>query len=245
MLSFNIDEHGNPMNESVYVHIKSMFIDNEHPGIVNTCEGAQRQAGFRESGALYQFHLGEARFDLLPFGPGLVTDDRLTWPDSGRAMSTLGFTEAFEHAEVVPVAEDLSVSVVPIPCLVLLKIIAYQDRPSERVRDLRDIVDHFEHYQEDGERRFEIGIDVTIDGESLEYEYASAYLLGLDVAAISTNKSVAAVRRLLGIIADEYAAPIRQILSAERRIETAEARGQYVFKLFRVFGHGLEAGRRR
>jgi phage-related minor tail protein len=60
-------------------------------------------------------------------------------------------------------------------------------------------------------------------------------------AAISTNKSVAAVRQLLGIIADEYAAPIRQILSAERRIETAEARGQYVFKLFRVFGHGLEA----
>jgi len=100
-------------------------------------------------------------------------------------------------------------------------------------------VDQFEQYGVEGERRFDVVANVMVDGRELEYEYAGAYLLGLDVGAVATSESLTVVRRLLEVMSDQYAVPIRQILSAERRIESADRRRAEIFRLFRAFAEGL------
>ncbi len=212
-------------------------------------EGMRRRlfdVGFRPGSASHQLLFDEdVMIDLVPYGPGLVENDRLVWPDTGFVMNTLGFEEAFAQAEPVEVVPGLSLRVVSIPGLLLLKIVAYQDRPEERARDLIDVVYSFEHYEGEieGSRRFEVA-EVTVDGQPVEFEEAGAYLLGTEVARLAMPKSLVAVRRFLEMVTDEYARPIAQILREEGRIVNNETRGRQLLRLFGVFAAGLEEGAR-
>ncbi|MCI0484937.1 MAG: nucleotidyl transferase AbiEii/AbiGii toxin family protein [candidate division NC10 bacterium] len=181
--------------------------------------------------------------DLIPYGEQLVQNDRLEWPGTDQVMSTLGVEEAFASARLEELVPGLSVRVVPIPGLVLLKIVSYQDRPEERARDLSDVVYCFEHYEEDivQSRRFDlVGVDVI--GEPVEFEEAGAYLLGTEVARLASPRSLLAARRLIDMIPDEYSRPISQILREERRMINNEGRRTELFRLFQVFAAGLSGG---
>lgn len=198
-------------------------------------------AGFRPGSAPHELRFGEAvQIDLIPYGAGLVRDDRLEWRETDRVMSTLGMEEAFQCAVDREIAAGLSLPVVPIPGLVLLKIVAYQDRPHERARDLADVVYFFEHYEEslEGSRRFDVA-EVAVEGHPVEFDEAGAYLLGTEVAELARPKSLAVVRQFLDRFADEYAMPINQVLAEERRVGDNEGRGRRVLRLFRVFAAGL------
>ncbi len=199
------------------------------------------ETGFRQGSTPHEFLFGEdVMVDLIPYGPGIVRDNRLEWRETGRVMSTLGIEEAFESAVRVEVAPGLSVPVVPVPALVLLKIIAYQDRPEERARDLGDMVYCFEHYEESVEesRRFDLA-GVEVEGQPVEFEEAGAYLLGLQLAKLARPSSLVAVHQFLELITDEFARPIVQILREEGRILDNEGRRKELFRLFRVFAAGL------
>ncbi len=208
----------------------------------NRMRSRLHEIGFRPGSVPHEFQFGDVRIDLIPFGPGLVQDDSLVWPEADRVMSTLGIEEAFEHAQPEELAPGLSLPVVPIPGLVLLKIVAYQDRPEERARDLIDVVYCFEHYEETlGEsRRFDL-TGITVEGQPLQFGEAGAYLLGIDVAKLAKPKSLMAVHKFLDRIPEEYARPIGQILHQERRIADKEDRRSLLFRLFRVFAAGLSA----
>ncbi|MFQ5848910.1 MAG: nucleotidyl transferase AbiEii/AbiGii toxin family protein [Candidatus Methylomirabilales bacterium] len=199
------------------------------------------EAGFRPGTAPHQLLFGEdVMIDLIPYGPALVQNDRLEWAETGRVISTLGMEEAFASAEQVEVAPGFSLRVVTIPGLVLLKIVAYQDRPEERARDLSDIVHCFEHYEEaiEGSRRFDLA-GGTVDGEPVAFEEAGAYLLGIEVAGLARPRSLLAVTRFLDMIPDAYARPISQLLSGERRFLNNESRRGELFRLFRVFAAAI------
>lgn len=202
------------------------------------------EAGFHLGSAPHELRFGEdVRIDLIPFGPGLVQEDRLVWPGTGFVMSTLGIEEALECAQPEEIAPDLSIPVVPIPGLVLLKLVAYQDRPEERARDLIDMAYCFEHYEEalEGSRRFDLA-GTMVEGQPVQFEEAGAYLLGTEVAKLAKPKSLRAIRSFLDGIQDEYARPISQIIYQERRIANAENRAGELFRLFRVFAAGLDKG---
>lgn len=202
------------------------------------------KVGFKPGSAPHEFLFGpDVFFDLIPYGPGVVQNDHLEWPGTDRIMSTFGMEEAFEYAEHATVASDLSVRVVPIPVLVLLKIISYTDRPEERARDLSDVVRYFEHYEEgDGEsRRFEVG-EVTVEARPVEFEEAGAYLLGIEVAELAKPKSLIPVRKFVTEFSDEYARPILQVMREEGRILNNERRRIEIFRLFKVFAAGLTEG---
>lgn len=202
------------------------------------------QVGFRPGSAPHELRFGEnVRIDLIPFGPGLVQEDRLVWPETGFVMSTLGIEEALERAQPEEIAPGLLIPVVPIPGLVLLKLVAYQDRPEERARDLIDVVYCFEHYEEalEGSRRFNLA-GTMVEGQPVQFEEAGAYLLGTEVAKVAKPKSLGAIRSLLDGIQDEYARPISQIIYQERRIANDEDRARELFRLFRVFAAGLGEG---
>ncbi len=202
------------------------------------------KAGFRPGSAPRELRFGEAvRIDLIPYGAGLVQDDRLEWPGADRVMSTLGVEEAFQCAVNREIAAGLSLPVVPIPGLVLLKIVAYQDRPHERAKDLADVVYCFERYEEslEGSRRFDVA-GVAVEGQPVQFDEAGAYLLGTEVAKLARPKSLVVVRRFLDRFADEYAMPINQVLAEERRVGDNEGRGRRVLRLFRVFAGGVNNG---
>src|SRR5207245_8970303 len=119
-----------------------------------------------------------AAVHLLPYGEGVVADDTIGWPD-GTVMSALGMEEAFAASVEREVAPGLTVRVVTAPALVVMKIVAYQDRPHERGKDAADVGEVVERYDEDDGRRFEV-IGATVDGAPVAFEEAGAYLVGVD-----------------------------------------------------------------
>lgn len=159
------------------------------------------KTGFQQGAAPHEFLWSEeVRIDLIPFGPGLIEQDRLTWPGTGIVIE-------------------------------------------DRRRDLIDVVYCSEHYEEDleGSRRFNVAV-TAVDERPVQYEEAGAFLLGFEVAKLAKAKSLVAVRKFLDRIPDEYARPISQILYEEQRIADNGGRRRELFRLFRVFAAGLNAG---
>lgn len=196
--------------------------------------------GFRQLGTPHRLEYGTAEVDLIPYSRALAPGGKLEWPGEDRAMSTLGFEEAFESARPEQVG-SLVIPMASVAGCILLKFVAYNDRPPERARDLIDIVHCLERYAEEPEtRRYEIG-EVEADASPVLYEEAGAYLLGQEVAALARPESLATVRRVLALIEDEYARPIHQVLTEERRLPDADTRRPELFRLFRVFSAGLNS----
>jgi predicted nucleotidyltransferase len=155
-------------------------------------------------------------------------------------MNVCGLEEALECARDEEIAADLTLPVVSIPGLVLTKAIAYMDRPEERARDLIDILYCFEHYETAlGESRRFDHAGTQVNDEPLTYEEAGAFMLGIEVAALAKPKSLAIVQRFHETISDEFARPISQILTEERRFVDSDARRSVIYRLFQVFGTGL------
>jgi len=82
--------------------------------------------------------------DILPFGE-IVEKDTAKFTDRYSDLHVLGFQEVLEEAEQVHI-EDKIVNVPPLPGMVLLKLIAWSDRPEERDNYLTDILKIIEHY---------------------------------------------------------------------------------------------------
>lgn len=177
------------------------------------------------------------RIDLLPFSQGLVQDDMIAWPD-GMTMSALGLAEAFDSAVERQITQALSVHVATQAAFVLLKVIAYMDRPAARSKDLGDLIDTITRYEEEGDRRFGL-FDVSVDNAPVQFEEAGAYLLGTDVAALAAPRTRDVVQEFLAGLTDEYSRPIGQVLTEEKRTESDVRRAE-VWRLFRVSREGFE-----
>jgi predicted nucleotidyltransferase len=122
--------------------------------------------------------------DLLPAGPRLREAKQITWPESGFEMSLVGFDHVFRRA--VPfLFSDVHYRVAPAHVIALLKIVPFMDDQSRRKKDLLDIAELFRRYEETSDRIF--GDDVFA-AELEDFEYAKAFLLGLDVGAIATTE---------------------------------------------------------
>jgi len=105
--------------------------------------------------------------------------------------------------------------------VVVLKMAAYLDRPTERDRDLEDLAWLFERYLGDvDDRRFEEPL-VTVD-----YECQGAFALGSDVATIVGPVHRELVERFLERVGDDEGFDHAQLLRAARRRE-ALVRAQF------------------
>jgi predicted nucleotidyltransferase len=203
------------------------------------------QAGFRQGRVAHEFFFDdEVRIDLIPFGPALIEQGRLSWPGSGTIMNSCGLAEALDCARDAKIADRLTLPVVTIPGLVLTKIIAYLDRPEERARDLIDILYCFQHYETKpgASRRFDLA-DVQANDKPLSYEDAGAYLIGIEIAALAKPNSLAAVHQFVQRMSDEFARPIGQLLAQERRLVDNEHRRGMLYRLFQVFFAGINQSR--
>jgi predicted nucleotidyltransferase len=132
--------------------------------------------------------------DLLPAGAGLRRSVCITWPASQFKMSLAGFDHVFASAVEVNLT-GLTIRVAPPIVTALLKIIAWVDDPYRRAKDLQDIRIVLRRYEKESDRLFS---DVVFDAELPDFEFANAFLLGLDMRALATGDDVRFVDQFLG-----------------------------------------------
>lgn len=140
------------------------------------------------------------KVDIIPAGPELRRVGTLRWPRSGNEMSLVGQRLAFEQAREVRVDADLTIRVAPVPVVCVLKVVAYQDQPHARTRDLEDLTHILEDYvTAEHPRRY--SDEVTEEG--IEFEFVSAYLLGRDIGGIVNSEERRAIATFMVKVRDE------------------------------------------
>ncbi len=82
--------------------------------------------------------------DILPFGE-IEQHDTIQFNKRYSDLHVLGFKEVLENPEKVQIEEKI-VDIPPLPGMVILKLVAWSDRPEERENDLKDIILIIEHY---------------------------------------------------------------------------------------------------
>ena len=150
---------------------------------------------------------GGVRIDIIPASPRLLAAREIVWPKSGNRMSLLGLRLAFENNERIQISDDLFLHVARIPVVATLKMIAFQDSPAERTRDLADLAYILEEFlAEDDPRRF----DDEVFQSGLSYEETSAFFLGKEIGKITNEAELARINAFLEILRDESHATLAQ-----------------------------------
>jgi predicted nucleotidyltransferase len=132
--------------------------------------------------------------DLLPAGTELRRHGSILWPTSQFRMSLAGFEHVFADATEVHLAGGLAIRVAPPVVTVLLKIIAYVEDPYRRAKDLQDIRFVLGRYEREGDRLF---ADAVFDAQLPDFEFANAFLLGLDMRRFATTDDARFIDRFL------------------------------------------------
>ena len=102
--------------------------------------------GFTKVDAPWTFYYDKynVAIDILPFGEIEQKDaEKLNKQNSD--LHILGFKEVLDDVEQIQV-EDKIVNIPPLPGMIILKLVAWSDRPEERENDLADILKIIEHY---------------------------------------------------------------------------------------------------
>lgn len=122
--------------------------------------------------------------DILPASADVLRAGVVRFDDDTREMSVLGFDLALAHASAVSLeGSAVTVDVASLPALVVLKIVSWLDRPSDRAKDLSDLARVLEHaLGDDDERRWDPEQPVYASG--LEHEDQGAFFVGHALAQI-------------------------------------------------------------
>ena len=124
--------------------------------------------------------------DIVPFGPLERSDKKITWPpDNSVKMNVLGFEDAYQNAQVVRLSDnpELDIQFATPAGLAVLKIIAWQDRPTDGRKDAQDLAYILYAYQHarNEERLFNEYGDLLAEYD-FDLERSAVRLLGQDMA---------------------------------------------------------------
>lgn len=139
----------------------------------------------RDASITHRWHGPDSfRADVLPATPELIRAGSVTFERDTRTMSLVGFDLALEHAsEVVLPGLTSAVKVASLAAIVVLKIVAWLDRPHDRSRDLGDLATVFrDALGDDDDRRWDDQHPLGSSG--LDFDDQSPFCVGLDVSAI-------------------------------------------------------------
>jgi len=131
----------------------------------------------------------------------------------GAVLSLVGFDLAFSEGNVTRVTPATEVMVPPLPVLVLLKMIAWMDRPHDRVKDLADIVHVWDNSLSDDDRWAEPS--PWLDAE-IEYDDQGAFYVGWKLGQVAGPGHVHWAKRFLDHVRDEDSAAFAQFVRASR-----------------------------
>ncbi|WP_168710052.1 nucleotidyl transferase AbiEii/AbiGii toxin family protein [Massilia sp. Mn16-1_5] len=157
-------------------------------GAFRAGEQSQR-LGFGENGAY--------PLDLVPFD-GVERNGEIAWPPKGDfVMNVAGYTEAYESALAVEIETGFTVKILSLPAMVVLKILAWNDRP-ERDKHASDVLLILRHYHQTGqfERLYDDEHIALLERHGYDAELAGAALLGRDARRDLASKTLAQVMKV-------------------------------------------------
>jgi len=96
-------------------------------------------------------------------------------------MGLQGFEHVFSEAVLRDIADGLRVKVITPATFALLKIVAFTDRPQQRLKDIRDLEELLTYYAHDSDLR------VSMPAPQLTFEDQGAFLLGQKLAEMCTG----------------------------------------------------------
>lgn len=115
--------------------------------------------------------------DIIPFGNLADKNGQIQWPPSHDiTMSVVGFQEAYDSALTV-VLQETQLKVASLPGIVMLKLMAWDERGEENSKDATDFYSVLSRYGQIHDGRL---WEDYVPGEELDYdiEKQAAFLLG-------------------------------------------------------------------
>ena len=152
------------------------------------------ESGFQKTNPLHRLIYDRMIVDLVPFGAIQNKDAKIAWPPDGDVlMNVLGFQEALNCCVEVIIQDkpEVTIPVVIPPGLSLLKIICWTDRNADlRSKDAQDLLYLIKSYREIPEVMKSIfDYPEMMEEFDHEIELASAFILGIDAAAITSEQT--------------------------------------------------------
>jgi len=171
------------------------------------------------------FGTGEGAYplDLVPFD-GVENEGEIAWPPSGESiMNVAGYGDAYASALDIEIEPGFQVKIVSLPAMVVLKILAWNDRP-ERDKHASDVFLVLRSYHQAGQfdRLYDEALDLLAQAD-YDVEVAGAALLGSDVKRD---------------IASEVRQQIAQVFASERSLD------KFVVQMTRSYPGKTEYARR-
>lgn len=174
--------------------------------------------------------------DLLPFGE---IEEKFTIQFNERYtdLHLLGFSEVLQESETVQI-EEKSIKIPSLAGMVILKLIAWSDRPEERDSDLYDILRIIEHY-------FDLNFDEIVEHhndafpeeDDFDQFKIAARVLGRKASQF-LNISEAINDRILKTINDNVANAKDSVI-AKQWIRNREWDLEYAVQILKEFRSGL------
>lgn len=134
--------------------------------------------------------------DIIPFGL-IGQDNAIAWPpERSSVMNIIGYEDVFRAAVEIDFGWGIRIKSASLPGIVLLKLFAWNDRPAERTKDIKDIWGLLESYDKAGEIEKRRHIEHP-DLQELPCKLADARILGRDLANLCSFSTHKALKELL------------------------------------------------
>lgn len=170
-------------------------------------EYLKAKKGFQDSkGNMYVlFSPNGHQVDILPFG-AIEIDEKAKIVGTGlTSISVNGFSEVYNSGTTeVKLDTGHQFKVASLSSIVLLKLIAYDDRPEQRAKDGRDVGSIFEHYFDlEAEHIYEHHSDLFTETErDMELQDIAATVIGREIK-ITIGENSALLQRVKTILERE------------------------------------------
>jgi len=193
--------------------------------------------GFHKVAAPWTFYSDQLKvaIDLLPFGE-VEEQHTINFNERNTDLHLLGFREVMEEAIPVHIEEKIA-NIPPLPGMVILKLIAWNDRPEERGDDLPDILKIIEHYyhlawDEIVEHHHDI-----LDKDPFDQKIIAAEVLGRN-SRLYLEKSKAISERVLKVL-DTNLQDTSKSAIAREWARKLDSNIEYAFALLKAFQKGI------
>nr|WP_321451340.1 nucleotidyl transferase AbiEii/AbiGii toxin family protein [uncultured Carboxylicivirga sp.] len=177
--------------------------------------------------------------DILPFGE-IEEQDTINFNKRYSDLHVLGFTEVLEEAVSIPIEEKM-VNIPPLPGMIILKLVAWSDRPEERDNDLADILKIIEHY-------FDIEFDDIVENhndifpdDDFDQMKIAAEVLGRK-AGVFLNKSETLSQRIHSVLKENLSDASMSAIAREwsRKLDVEI---EYAYSVLESFYKGILEGK--
>lgn len=177
--------------------------------------------------------------DILPFG-GIEIDDDLHLTGLGMtSIKVNGFLEVYEAGtEELTLVTGHKFKVATLPAIVLLKLIAYDDRPEMRYKDARDIYNVVDHYFDlQAELIYEHHADI-FEGEAITENEIAALVIGREIKKIAAENEK--LRERLTAILSKQIELGEKSPFIRNMVQEADADVEVIVYLLKKLKQGLE-----